>query len=426
MTEPAKVSRAALVERSLAASVARVNIPVYAYHPLADMFPMMDGAARDDLRADIAQHGQREPIWLYAGDREPGEAPRILDGRNRYECCVELGVLPQTRHYRGADLVGFVVSLNLRRRHLDESQRAIIAARLATFSDGRPSKETPQICGVSAIRAAGLLNVSPRSVELARHVVRDGAPELVRAVEQGRASVYAAADIASLAPAEQAGIVARGVKEILAKAKEIRAEKAVVRRAERFQKINAAVAANAPLPTTKKYPIVYADPPWKFEAGDSDRATENHYPTMGMDEIAALPIGAIAADDALLFLWVRASLAFDPRLVPMIEAWGFRVVSHLIWAKPSIGTGFWARERHEPLLICKRGDFPAPALGQAVASVIEAPRRAASEKPDAFYDVIEAYSPGCARIELFARLTPQGKSARPGWDVWGNESGAGS
>src|SRR3974377_1659591 len=89
-------------------------------HPLAALFPLLSGTEFDDLVMDVKQHGILEPIWLYQG--------RILDGRNRYRAAQASGVDCPMREYRGSRPIDFVVSLNLKRRHLNESQRAMVAA----------------------------------------------------------------------------------------------------------------------------------------------------------------------------------------------------------------------------------------------------------------------------------------------------------
>lgn len=143
------------------------------------------------LKADIAKHGQREPVWTWRD--------QIIDGRHRVRACDELGHLCLRREYEGDEstLVQFVVSLNLHRRHLNESQRAMVAGRLANLPAGRPS-ETASIDAVSQSKAAELLNVGRASVQRAREVIDNGAPALVEAVERGDVSVSLAAEFVSL------------------------------------------------------------------------------------------------------------------------------------------------------------------------------------------------------------------------------------
>jgi ParB-like chromosome segregation protein Spo0J len=98
------------------------------FHPLANVFPLLEGEPFNALVADIKASGLCEPVWLYDG--------QVLDGRNRYRACQRLGQDCATRPYTGDDPLSFVLSMNLQRRHLDESQRAMIAARLATMRRG--------------------------------------------------------------------------------------------------------------------------------------------------------------------------------------------------------------------------------------------------------------------------------------------------
>lgn len=228
------------------------------FHPLSMLFPLMQGREFDELVADIRAHGQREPIWVISDEcPRPGEhkcyaydeskcdleagdgvwhcrycdhnpaliVDRILDGRNRWRACQLLGIEPYIEIYDGDDPLAFVVSLNLHRRHLDESQRAVVAARIADLPHGVRADQSGQLAGVTQADAAELLNVGERSVRRAREVIDDGAPELVAAVETGLVSVSAAADVATLSKDQQREIVAKGEKEILEAAKLIRSRK---------------------------------------------------------------------------------------------------------------------------------------------------------------------------------------------------------
>ena len=176
----------------------------YEFHPLASIFPLIDGQAYQELIADVMRHGVREPVWLYEG--------QILDGRNRYRAAQAMGVECPTREYEGEDPTGFVVSLNLHRRHLSESQRAMVAGRLANLPQG--ANQHAQICAPSQSDAAELLSVSRRSVQSAREVINNAPPEVVHAVEQGAMSVSLAAKVADLSDEAKADIAAAPVDQI--------------------------------------------------------------------------------------------------------------------------------------------------------------------------------------------------------------------
>jgi N6-adenosine-specific RNA methylase IME4 len=263
------------------------------------------------------------------------------------------------------------------------------------------------------------LSVSERSIETARKVERDGAPELVAAVDSGTASVSAAAEIATLPKPEQVEIVARGEKEILERAKAIRAEKAAAKGQTRQQK-EAALAENIRAAASRlgeqRYGVILADPPWRFEpysrTTGMDRAADNHYPTMTLDEIEALSVPS--ASDCVLFLWATAPML--PQALSVMQAWGFTYKSHLIWVKDRLGTGYWARNKHELLLIGTRGGIPAPEPGTQPESAISAPVGAHSAKPEQFHEIIERLYPTVPRLEMFAR------AQRDGWDAWGAEA----
>jgi N6-adenosine-specific RNA methylase IME4 len=145
-----------------------------------------------------------------------------------------------------------------------------------------------------------------------------------------------------------------------------------------------------------------------------DRSADNHYPTSDLEVIAARDVPSIAADNCALFLW--ATVPMLPQALYVMDKWGFRYKSQVVWVKDRIGTGFWFRNKHELLLLGTRGRVPCPAPGTQWPSVIVAPRSRHSSKPDVFFELIEAYFPNLSKIELNRR-----GPARTGWSAWGNE-----
>lgn len=188
------------------------------------------------------------------------------------------------------------------------------------------------------------------------------------------------------------------------------------RRAEREAELAAATIAAAKQLGKKRYGVIYADPPWRFEPYSRDtgmdRAADNHYPTMTLEEIKALPVPA--ATNCVLFLW--ATVPMLPQAFDVMRAWGFAYKSNFVWVKRNHGTGYWNRNRHELLLIGTKGDIPAPAPGTQYDSVIDASAPRHSVKPFHFREIIEDMFPNLPRIELFAR------ERFDGWDAWGNEN----
>jgi N6-adenosine-specific RNA methylase IME4 len=208
------------------------------------------------------------------------------------------------------------------------------------------------------------------------------------------------------------------------KVAELRAQKQIsahallapLERARRLERLAEQARGNAPLATERRYPVILADPPWRYEHSKTEsRAVENQYPTLSLDELCALPVARVALDDCALFLWGTSPKLAEAMRV--IESWGFVYRTCAVWVKDKIGMGYFFRQRHELLLVATRGSPPVPAPDVRPDSVIEAPRGAHSEKPAVVHELIERMYPGVPRLELFAR----GK--RDGWEGWGNEAG---
>lgn len=379
-------------------------------HPAADLFPMLDD---DELRAladDIAAHGLHEPVWLYD---DPERGPVLLDGRNRRAACDLAGKImsaKDVRWYQGDDPIGFVISENVKRRHLMAGQLAVVADEADALADAEEAAagarsaaaaesnrrrsaaaESPELAPVptpekptpvhTRERFAAAAGISPRSAGQYKRV-KEKAPELREKIKSGELSL----------------------KE---------AEKEVRLRDKAAKVAEIAATPVADLPADVTFPVILADPPWRYDyAEDTTRQIENHYPTMPLDDIAALEVPA--ADDAVLFMW-----ATSPKLreaFTVLDGWGFTYRTCMVWAKDKIGMGYYARQQHELVLIATRGQLPVPDPADRPPSVFHGPRTEHSAKPVVLHELIERMYPQYRRVELFAR------AARPGWSVWGNQA----
>ena len=163
---------------------------------------------------------------------------------------------------------------------------------------------------------------------------------------------------------------------------------------------------------TKKYSVIYADPPWRYSFSKSgSRKIENQYPTMTLSDICKLKIPS--AEDAVLYLWATA-----PKLkeaLSVMDAWGFKYKTHSIWDKVSIGMGYWFRGQHELLLVGTKGHVSPPEPSSRIGSVIRLKRGKHSKKPAIIREFISKWFPDSEKLELFAREKIEG------WDSWGNE-----
>lgn len=200
-----------------------------------------------------------------------------------------------------------------------------------------------------------------------------------------------------------------------------------VRRARRADPLRADVTPveAVPLPTVEGgWPCVLADPPWRFTNRTGKVAPEHRrldrYDTMTAPEIAALPVADVVATNAHLYLWVPNALL--PEGLAVMQGWGFRYVSNLVWAKrrkdggpDGRGVGFYFRNVTELILFGVRGSMRTLPPARRQVNMIETVKREHSRKPDEAYELIEECSPG-PYLEMFARYP------RPGWTVWGAES----
>ena len=174
--------------------------------------------------------------------------------------------------------------------------------------------------------------------------------------------------------------------------------------------------------TSKKYSIIYADPPWQFSAwsNKAQKHVSKHYQTMTIQDIKDLPVNELSAENAALFMW--ATFPNLPLALDAIKAWGFtyktcaftwlkqnKKSSSLFW-----GMGYYTRSNAEVCLLATKGK-PLPRMSHGVHSAIVSPIEEHSKKPDEARNRIVDLFGDLPRIELFARQHADG------WDCWGNE-----
>lgn len=350
------------------------------------LLPKVVGTEYKLLRRSIESLGQLYPIII-------NNKGAILDGHNRYEICLELGITPktQTQFFKSKlEEKRFVIVTNLRRRHLNKYQRAELGIPLLNIEtelakrrmseagkigveirEGRVGSNEPTLAnGRARDIVAKQVMLSPTTFQRALVVAEKGSDKLKETVRKGEKSITTAYHVVM-----------------------------------KQQKHHDA----PPLPK-QKFDVVYADPPWKYNVKLRGTA-EDYYDTMSIKEIK--DVKPPTSENAVLFLWATNPMLQDA--LELMRHWGFEYKTNIVWIKNKITTGFYVRGQHELLLIGIKGDAHPPQQSNRKSSVIMAPISKHSEKPKEVYKIIEEMYPDLSKIEMFAR------DKREGWHSWGNE-----
>lgn len=176
--------------------------------------------------------------------------------------------------------------------------------------------------------------------------------------------------------------------------------------------------------SNKTYTTILADPPWRFLNRTGKMAPEhkrlNRYETLSLEEIKEIPVHLVSDKNSHLYLWVPNALLKEG--LEVMEAWGFKYKSNIIWHKvrkdggpDGRGVGFYFRNTTEIVLFGIRGSLRTLQPGRTQVNILRTQKQEHSRKPNQMYDIIENCSPG-PYLEIFAR----GK--RKGWDVFGNQA----
>jgi N6-adenosine-specific RNA methylase IME4 len=278
---------------------------------------------------------------------------------------------------------------NAVRHELPLIVRAAIAENLATLAKGA-NQHADRGC-VSREAAARTVGVSADTLD--RYRVAKSDPEIHDKALRGEVSL------------QQAARMVRSKTQAMHARSLTSSEGDIVANLERLALAGA------------KMDVFYADVPCDYGQASStaSAAPQKHYPTMSTDELKALPVGRIAAKDALLWYWTPNSVLADA--LEVIKAWGFTYVTSAVWIKPTgVPTRCAVRPHHETLLLAKRGQGLI-YVGEQMPSFYQSPAlsRAHSAKPQWFAKQLDRLFPNTAKLELFARST------RPGWVTLGNQ-----
>jgi N6-adenosine-specific RNA methylase IME4 len=354
----------------------------FAYHPAADIFPMMSAEEFAGLKQDIEENGQLEPILI---DIKTGS---IIDGRNRYEACLELDIIPECQPWEGDDPVSFVMTCNLHRRHLSSSQKAVIALDAEKIYAEEAKKRQGARTDLTSLKE--FKNVPPAVEQAAKatgtnmHYVSDAkriqevSPELLEEVRSGDKTIPEAM-------------------------REVKKSENIAKKTEVIFPVG-------------KYSCIVIDPPWPIEKIEREVRPNQHapldYPTMSIEEISALPIQDIVNTDGChVYLWVTQK--YLPIGLELLEKWGLRYQCTMTWVKPGGFTPFSWMYNTEHVLFARIGNLPLLRNGLKLS--FEAPATGHSIKPDVFYQRVIEASP-IPRIDMFARDTHEG------FMPWGNEA----
>lgn len=214
--------------------------------------------------------------------------------------------------------------------------------------------------------------------------------------------------LAKLSPEEQEAVAG---KIVSGEAKNVRQAK---------KQMVAAELHAEPLPMPEgPFRVIVIDPPWKYfnRAEDETHRGANPYPELTVDEICEeerVPLRSLAHDDCILWLWTTN--AYMRGAYDCLEAWGFTPKTILTWAKNKMGVGDWLRGKTEHCIMAVKGKPTVVLTNQT--TLLEAPVREHSRKPDEFYSMVEELCPASGYLDMFARECRNEK-----WQVWGAETG---
>lgn len=348
-------------------------------HKFSNIFPLMEKKDYENLKKDIQENGydKKRPIILYEEE--------ILDGRNRYNVCEELNIEPSFDEYKGDNPLYYVVSNNLNRRHLNESQRAMVGVQYKKYyteinkqTQGYRSdiKEPIPKSEEARDRAGKVVGVSGKMIDMAEAVEKEATEEEIKDIKSGKqkvTSVYKKYNRRKQKKEIEKLIPEKEIKGI--------------------------------------YDVIVIDCPWDTQIGEYDNEGARgvaSYPTMPLEELKKIKLPM--AENCIVWIWFPNYRVKEA--IELIEAWKLERKTILTWDKQIMGVGHFLRNITEHSFLCFKGK---PLFQNTKwTTLISEKRTTHSTKPEIFYKMVEETCAG-RKLDYFAR------KKREGWDAYGDE-----
>jgi N6-adenosine-specific RNA methylase IME4 len=344
----------------------------------------------EGLEHDLLRDGCRDALVAW---RQEGGYAVVLDGHSRLEICLRHNLPYRIKVLdleSGDEAKRWILENQRNRRNFSPSQRALLAAQLATLPAHRPGRESAQACALSQSEAVEDGSTSRRTLQHAKRVLNYGSPKLLEALKRDIITASLASVITRL-PLDEQDRVAEDCRE-RGDAQPARVAAAKAKRQAKPQSGRTGTDTPA-MDGPPRFAVVLADP-WRIEgervSGDPENA--DRYPMVPADKIrsARRQLASEVQPDAVLFL--RAPGPLLAQALKMMKVWGFELVAHIVCLKPSAGCDGYVSYEHNVLLIGARGNQLLPKPVDRTFSVTNA------EPPG----IIEEIYPNQPWLDLFA------------------------
>ena len=366
-----------------------------------NLIPPLSPEELSALEASLKHEGCRDPLVVWHNT--------IIDGHHRYGICskhgISFNIIEKRELETELDVKLWMINNQFSRRNLPTETRLALAYRFKEL-EAQKAKER-QLANLKQFSEKEETAETNHSTDRLPVTLRDNTENnktleiIAQKAGVGYSTAFQYDAIQRKGSEEQKAEVAEGKSSI----KKVYTQ---IQKAERLEKNRATEWPKG------KYRVIYADPPWQY--GDERSGfggAIDHYNTMTMEDLKAMPVASLAEDNSVLFLWGTAPLL--PEAVELINAWGFKYKTNIVWDKVRANLGNYTSVRHEHLFIATKGSgVPDNTTRVDSVQVVERVGRH-SEKPEEFRNIIETLYTYGNKLEMFAR-----KSAE-GWEVFGNE-----